>query len=313
MIRVELYPGTVPAPVGESLRALERAFNYPLGPDERFSIDHGAEYGRFYGSMGESVCVVAYEGTQPQATVSAALRRASWPGGEGAVVYGGDLKVHPRARGGAAYHRVARVIAAWSAERAPRVYSVVMGGTTLTPEAYSGRAGLTALRLAGGLEVFSVAAGAGTADAAEAPPPAWDAAFGALTRGAVVPYGGTPASRSSARPRLLLEPSDEACGRLEDTRLAKRLLRGDGSEIRAAHLAAFAFGDARAGAALVRRARALALSGGAERLFFSVPATRAEELAAALADLAPGRAAAALYAAGDWPAAAAWIVSSSEI
>lgn len=313
MIRVELYSGTIPPPVGASLRALEGVFDYPLGPKERFRIDHGAEYGRFYGSMGESACAVGYEGAETVATASAALRRASWPGGEGAAVYGGDLKVHPRARGGPVYHRVAGKIAAWSAARAQRAYCVVMGGTPLTPESYSGRAGLPALRCAGRLEIFSLAAAPGTADAEPAPQADWDGIFSDLTRGSVVPSGGAPAARSVVHPMYLVGSSGAACGRLEDTRLAKRLIRGDGSEIRAAHLAAFACADARAGADLVRRALSLASARGAERLFVCVPAAQAVDMAASLADLAPGRAPAEVFASGDWPAGVDWIVSSSEI
>lgn len=313
MIRVELHSGTVPPQAGSALRELERLFDYPLGPNERFSIDHGEEYGRFYASMGDSVCVAGYDGAELRATVSAALREVRWPGGAAAVIYGGDLKVHPRARGGPAYHRVARTLAAWSAERADRIYSVVMDGTAVTPRSYSGRAGLPALRLAGKLEVFSLAARPGATVAAPAPQGEWDRSLGELTRDRVVVLGGTPATRSSVPPVPLLGPSGGACGRLEDTRLAKRLLRVGGAEIRAAHLAAFAFADARAGADLARRALELASATGAERLFFCVPATRAEELAAALTDLAPGRAPASVFATGEWPADAEWIVSSSEI
>jgi len=313
MIRVERYSGMVPESVCEGLRALERLFDYPLGPAERFSIDHGEEYGRFYASLGESVCLVGYDRERPRATVSAALRRVSWPGGEDAVVYGGDLKVHPDARGGTAYLRLARALASWSGERARRGYSVVMGGTTVLPSSYSGRMGLPALKLAGRLEVFSLDARAAGA-APEPPSPAdWDMAFARLTRDRIVPSGGSPEARSSARPALLLGPSGAACGRLEDTRRAKRLLRAGGSEIRASHLAAYAFEDAGAGAALARTALGLAAAGGAERLFFCVPASRAGEIASALADLAPGRAPADVFAAGEWPAGKDWIISSSEI
>ncbi|MBI5245967.1 MAG: hypothetical protein HY923_02205 [Elusimicrobia bacterium] len=301
MNKVELYSVAVPQSVGQSLRALEREFDYPLGPDERFRIDHGPEYGRFYSSMGESACVVVYDGDEPCATVSAALRTAA-----GApAVYGGDLKVHPRARGGKAYHRAASELARWTAKRAERAYSVVMGGTAALPDEYSGRAGLPALRKVAGLTVFSLAASPGGADGAEAPLGAWERAFGELTRGCVVPTGGEPARRSSAPPRLLLGPGGAACGRLEDTREAKKLLRLNGTEIKAAHLASFAFRSARSGVALARRAAALS---GAERLFFCVPESRAAELAAELGAGAP----AAVYATGDWPAGD-WIISSSEI
>lgn len=301
MTSVELYSVAVPPPVGAALRELESLFDYPLGPNERFRIDHGSDYGRFYSSMGESACIVVYDGDEPCATVSASLRTAA-----GApAVYGGDLKVRPRARGGRAYLRAASELARWTAKRAERAYSVVMGGTSALPDEYSGRAGLPALRRLAGLTVFSLAAAPGGADAAEAPLGTWERAFAELTRGCVVPAGGDPARRSSSPPRLLLGPGGGACGRLEDTREAKRLLRLDGSEIKAAHLASFAFRSARSGAALARRAAALS---GAERLFFCVPEARAAALASELGEGAP----AAVYGTGDWPAGD-WIISSSEI
>ena len=71
----------------------------------------------------------------------------------------------------------------------------------------SGRAGLPALRLAGRLEIFSLAAHRETTGATEAEQTEWDGAFGKLTRGQIVPSGGMPASRSSTRPVLLLGAS----------------------------------------------------------------------------------------------------------
>jgi len=71
-----------------------------------------------------------------------------------------------------------------------------------------------------------------------------------LTGGCYASLDGNPAERSETSPLWLLEPDGSACGRLEDTRRAKRLIADDGVEMRSAHLSCFAYQDPRAGAVL---------------------------------------------------------------
>jgi hypothetical protein len=315
MIRVETYLGAIPAPMRADLRQLESLFDYPLGPTERVRVDHGADYGLFHSSLGESICVVAFDRYGPCATASAARRRIKRPGGgDFACVYGADLKVHPRARGGKAYNRAASALWRWTEEQTSFMYSIVMDGTAETPDSHSDRDGLPVLIPAARLEIFAlVARSEADGDVLIAEAAEWERAFDDLTRGLAAPFGGDPAARSAAPVIRLLRRDGAACGRLEDTQLAKRLLRPDGSEIRSAHLSAFAFRGARAGAALARHALSLAHASGCERLFCSVPSAWADALASELADLKPLRIPATVYAAGEATAAANWIVSSSEI
>jgi len=77
-----------------------------------------------------------------------------------------------------------------------------------------------------------------------------------------------------------------ACGLLEDTRNAKRLLLDSGAEMISAHLSGFAYRDPASAALLLRRALALAESNGLPALFVSVPFTCLEGLQKALQSLA---------------------------
>ena len=62
-----------------------------------------------------------------------------------------------------------------------------------------------------------------------------------LSTGRYACPGGNPPERSEMEPLWLMEPGGQACGRLEDTRRAKRLIADDGIEMRSAHLSCFAY------------------------------------------------------------------------
>jgi hypothetical protein len=124
--------------------------------------------------------------------------------------------------------------------------------------------------------------------------------------------GGNPALRSETEPMGLLLAGGEACGVLEDTRRAKRLLTRDGSELLSAHLSHFACTSAGAGATLLRGALARCGRRGFPALFAAVPERDAEALRRALNrdDLVP--APATVYGHG-LPAGADWNINTAEI
>jgi hypothetical protein len=99
---------------------------------------------------------------------------------------------------------------------------------------------------------------------------------------------------------------------LEDTRRAKRLIADDGTELKSAHLARFAYWLVRDGAKLLREALAIAARHGFPALFTSVPASQADDLCAELTDLEVTRAPATVYGTG-LPAGFDWNIHTSEI
>jgi hypothetical protein len=308
--------GPPPADLARALAAFEEQFTYPLGPGRRFRISHGDDYPRFFRAIGEAACFVAERDGRVSGTLGAALRRLRSPdGGERPAVYLGDLKVGPDARGGPVLWRLASAAVAWAAGRADAAFGVVMDGTAVTPERYTGRLAVPAFQRLGGVAVLRVP----TADARDpaddsltAPAERGEARYRALTAGRYACPGGDPAERSQVVPAWLVRPDGSACGRLEDTRRAKRLFADDGAEMRSAHLSAFAYGDVSAGAALVAAARRRAGRLGFPALFAAVADREADGLCTALGVPGVVRAPAAVYGTG-LAAGALWNVNTAEI
>ncbi len=77
-----------------------------------------------------------------QGALRAALRRAPALGADARIAYLGDLKIAPASRGGLVLARLLRAARTWIADRATAACAVVMDGTTVAPDAYTGRIGL---------------------------------------------------------------------------------------------------------------------------------------------------------------------------
>ncbi|MCZ6661363.1 MAG: GNAT family N-acetyltransferase, partial [Actinobacteria bacterium] len=135
---------TAPPPeLAQALERFEAQFQYPLGPDRYFHIIHGEDYPRFFRAMGEGACFVAEREGKILGVIGAALRRLALPGGEQrSVVYLGDVKIDPTARGGRTFLRLAGAVRQWVAARAEAAFAVVMDGTPVTPTRYTGRLGI---------------------------------------------------------------------------------------------------------------------------------------------------------------------------
>src|SRR5262249_21308507 len=82
--------------------------------------------------------------------------------------------------------------------------------------------------------------------------------FRELAKGRFASPVGDPRERSVMTPVWLAAADGTACGCLEDTRRAKRLIADDDAEMISAHLSSFAYRNPQAGADLVRSALAYA-------------------------------------------------------
>jgi hypothetical protein len=314
------------AVLSDALSRFEVQFAYPLGPGRSFRIGHGDDYTRFYRSMGEAAVIVAEQGGEVIGCAAAAVREVLTPGGQRRrVIYVGDLKIAPGARSGMLLRRLYRAGFAWAScggesGGATAAISVVMDGTGRLPPAYTGRAGVPPFTKLAPLAVLRWLSRNHTAhrgdgrvritDAARG-----EAAFASLSGGCFAAVGGKPALRSSIDPCWLVHRDGAACGRLEDTRLAKRLWADDGTELLSAHLACFACATPPAGAAVIREALGLAADLGLGAMFLSVPPGDADALMAALPDVHCTVAPATIFGAGfDAEAgSSSWRFNSSEI
>ncbi len=312
-----------PPALAAALERFERQFTYPLGVGRSFHVSHGADYPRFFraiGGPGAGVSFVAQgKGGEILGTLGVALRALQLPdGGTLACAYLGDLKTVPDARRARVLIALGAEAYSWGRARgAQAAYGVVMDGTPCPPSTYTGRFGLPAFGVSGKVCVLRLPFLASDTedDSFNSECQSVEICYRGLSRGRFAPLGGGPDWRSGNAPLFLTAPNGRACGVLEDTRLAKRLLLDDGGEMVSAHLSKFAYTDVPAGVFLLRQAmarcdrRALALA-----LFVSVPDVDAAAFLCLLEDV-PGivEAPATIYAAGIASAGQSWNLSTAEI
>lgn len=278
-----------------ALDIFEREFTYPLGSDRRFRIAHGGDGSAgnawdFFRALGDAaVYVVAEQQDRVIGTIGAALRPLVRPDGTAAVgLYIGDLKIVENHRSGLVLYRLFQALKTWTVTHAPLAdslaYSIVMEGTAVTPAGYSGRLGFPPFTPLGSSTILWLHTACEPAKHPSALPVSaqlGQSAFSTFAQGYYhvsdpVPneLAGGPANlRSQLTPAWLISTDSKACGRLEDTLLAKRLWTTAGDEMRSAHLSHFAFSDIHSGIALVNAALGHAATAGYPMLFVAVPST----------------------------------------
>jgi hypothetical protein len=305
-----------PAPsLARALAEFEEPFTYPLGPGRFFRISHGEDYTLFFRSQGDASCFIAEDQDRVVGTLATAIRQVRMPDGtERATAYFGDLKIAANARGGMVLARLARAAEAWLRPKVSSAFAVVMGGTSFTPEAYTGRAGIPGFEELGRIVVFRISG----SDTLEHDLPRFvtnrEAAlscYRCLSLGFYSCPVGEANQRSQITPVWLMSPDASACGMLEDTRKAKRLIIGDSSELLSAHLSCFAYASVSAAAHLITTALQHALRLGLPALFLSVPDTDGPALRIALRDFEILSAPAIIYGTG--LRSGSWNINTSEI
>jgi len=189
-----------------------------------------------------------------------------------------------------------------------------MGGTSLSPQAYTGRAGIPDFKELGRLTIFRVSGSRESNVEKERMSMTREAGlecYRRLSHGRYASPVNAAAERSEMTPIWLMAPDASACGMLEDTRKAKRLISDDGSEMLSAHLSCFAYRDAVAGGRLIGAALSHTSHLGFPALFVSVPEKHTQEIQAALSQFAVHLAPATVYGTGLEPGC--WNINTSEI
>ncbi len=311
--------GPPPPAMVRALADFEAPFTYPLGPDKFFHITHGDDYTLFFRAQGDATCFVAEQQGRVIGSLGTVIRRLWMPdGAEHPVAYLGDLKIARRARGGVVLARLAQAAEAWLRPKLNAAFGVVMGGTASTPETYTNRAGIPGFQVVGRLTVLRIsnltADQCGNDQTLVSTNEAGLACYRTFSRSRYACPVGQPALRSQIAPTWLMNPDGSACGLLEDTRKAKRLIVSDGTELLSAHLSCFSCATVSAGARLVRGAVQRATESGLPGLFVTLPEPDAKALCVELANvggLAILPAPAVVYGTGLEPGT--WNINSAEI
>lgn len=312
ILQLEAAPA---ASLAARLAEFEKCFSYPLGASSRFHISHGADYPRFFRAMGEATCLVAEDDGEVCGTLAIVRRQMQTPdGAEVTMAYLADLKVGSKERYGRTLFHLLNT-ARSLARGVHGAFGTVMEGTAAVPSRYTGRLGIPRFaRLATVAVLHCATMDVAGARVRTASPGSHDgeACYKALSRGRFASIGGTPEVRTSISPVWLIAEGGEACGRLEDTRAAKRLWTMDGQELCSAHLSSFAYRDADSGAGLLRLACDHARQLGYPKLFTTVPQELAETLLSKLAPMPVTQAQAGIFGFGI-ESGASWNLNTAEI
>jgi hypothetical protein len=159
-----------------------------------------------------------------------------------------------------------------------------MDGTPVTPDRYTGRLGIPLFREVAKIAVLKLPASVWS-DAFipwEGTATCGSACFTHLAARRISTAGGTASERSETSPVWLVSPDGLACGRLEDTRRAKRLFADDGSEIISAHLSCIGYAKHSALVELLRVASGFSARRGFPALFAAVPMAESDPVLAML-------------------------------
>ncbi len=286
-MKIQVLANCVDKDLEIALQSFEKQFSYPLGPGLGFHIDHGTDYPRFFRAIGDATSHVAVSEGAVLGTLGAARRDLLTPDGRTrSVVYLGDIKVAPSMRAGNTLIHLANSAYEWGKSRADGAYGIVMDGTRVSPTNYSGRLGIPRFVPVGKVFILRIDTGAFQMENREAwitTPEEGTECYRRLSKHRYASLGGFPKLRSEIDPEWYKCTDGSACGRLEDTRQAKRLFMDNGNEIRSAHLSNFVFGNLLAGIEILLLALTRAGQLGFPALFVSVTTDEAETLCESLA------------------------------
>ena len=306
--------GDPDAQMAAALTCFELEFSYPLGDDARFRITHDGDGWRFFNALGEAAYAVAHDEARVLGVLGAALRRVVCPDGSTVpMLYLGDLKIAVTARGGRALLRLAGAVQQRFHACTRVAYAVVMDGTAVLPSAYSGRLCIPKFVAVSAFSVLWIRTGAtAVTTATTVATDVGQMCFTDLAAGRYHMPHGDPTQRSLLAPRWLMSADGRACGRLEDTMLAKRLCSTSGEDMHSAHFSCFAYRTLADGLRLLDSALALAAQAGYPMLFVGVDSMDAQRVSQHVSERLRSLAPATIFATGV-PHGERWLISTADI
>lgn len=300
-------------PLQDELDVFEASFEYPLDAERNFRISHAPEYLRFFQAMGEASCFLARGRSGLEGVLTTVPRVLQLPGERPrSALYVCDLKTAPGPQRVGILLRLVAAARSFHSADGQAAFSVVMRGTTRTPDAYSGGFGVPRFEALAEVAILRIPTETGCEGDAEVVTLAtFKAGFAELATGLVHTSVG-PRSRGGRYPPVALFSTDgRACGILEDTLDSKRLISG-GEELLSAHLSSFAYETPAAGYRVVSSALARCRAQGIPALFVALPQSKLENWLAC--NPYPGMTITAATVFGHGlPAGLPWTINTSEV
>lgn len=108
----------------DALLNFEKLFRYPLG-DDYFTIDHGADYFKFFDLLGTPYCFIAQEDGVVVGVCMAVLRNVSEK-----IWYLCDFKVHQNYQGRFIAHKILKHVFATCSAISKKVYAISMNNNS---------------------------------------------------------------------------------------------------------------------------------------------------------------------------------------
>lgn len=243
-----------------SLAIFEEQFQYPLGENQSFSISHGEDYTAFYRSLGKATCLMAKtDENKILGVFCASLRQLKkkrnaelFP-----AIYLGDLKIDAQQQKSRLFYKLAKRMNELVNGNTEIALTVVMDGTKNTPPLkYSGRLNFASFLPISNYYILKFKTLDYSLITKRIKHLAEDTAFSLYEKITNKDYFllSDNLLRSKMASIWLGDNEGKACGKLEDTEYAKRLVSSDGQKLHSSHLSYFTFTDPEAGLALLLQA-----------------------------------------------------------
>lgn len=320
---VHCFRSAPPANLQSALSQFEDQFDYPLGENDRFRIDHSQDYTRFFRAMGEAAIFVYEDQGRVKGVLSCSRRRIHGPKQQSTeAIYLCDLKVQDSPSKGRILLRLLKAVYKEFGDQLSHGYAVVMDGTAVVPSQYTGRLGLPAFEKIAEVGVYNITVpptsseiemvDEKTALQTDSSLSEVQDCFQLFCRGGFHSLDSDSKLRSMIPATPLLLKDKSACAFLEDTELAKRLLSLKHGSMCSGHLTQFAYRTAESGAILAREAVKKCQELKRPRLFFSMPKDMGAALVAKLSEFEIVEASATVFAHG-FEKLIPWYVNTAEI
>ncbi|MFO1000643.1 MAG: hypothetical protein U0936_09900 [Planctomycetaceae bacterium] len=270
--------------VAEALTEFERQFEYPLGPNDTFSISHGPEYLPFFMAMGAATLLFAEHQGHVVGTM-VLIRRQLEIGVSGTTDersetrtceahYICDLKISPAARSTSAFAHLMKAAADIVRPfESHACYSVVMAGTSSLPDLYTGRLGIPRFEAVDEIAIvrFVSAASDDASRVMDAAPDQHKSISERLPLEGIQAVSKDPTLRSIISIQRFGHKDGTAVAILEDTRKGKRLTQNGGGELLSSHLSGLRWSIPQAASDVIRYAFQRSLALGFPAMFCAVP------------------------------------------